>query len=208
MTRLGSARGSRKNNSGGRFSPRPFRRRKRKPYDHGEPICRIDIRPIALFAALFAILALMWNLGNRQTHTLLIDLPQGPLPIEPHKLSYSILDISSTGQISFDGQPVELGQIAQAIKNTGIAYPTVLVRPDGNAPYGVTALVLDALVDAGVARDEICFDELEKHRLFQRSTLVDESTLPPDEESRWRAPDKDIEPSGCSKLMMLSAGLV
>lgn len=172
----------------------------RKRFDHGEPISRIDTRPMVFVFVIVGLFVMLWNLNQERTHTLLVDLPHGsPSRIENPSIPHVTVEVTRAGTLILDSEPVELEGLSQAIRAKKLTYPVVLFSADGDAGYGIAALALNEISKAGIEPDEICFLGLEEHRMLQSAGFVRAHTIIPSDEGSadWKRAN-DIAPSGCS----------
>ncbi len=182
----------------GRSALRPLTR---KRFDHGEPISRIDTRPMAFVFAIIGLFAMLWNLNQERTHTLLVDLPNGWLPPDEQFAPppYIMVRVTEAGQAFMDDELVPISGLSKAIAAKQMDYPLVVFHADADADYGTSALALNAIVKAGIGQNEICFLGLEEHRMFQSAAFVPAHTIIPSDEGTadWKSA-RDIAPSRCS----------
>ncbi len=182
-----------------RISPRL---RRKRAFDHGPPISKIDTRPMA-FVALFLAIVFLVPAAQTRTHTLIVELPMWSpfdvLPVEPQP--YITIEILENGEIIVDGKPTPLADVVAAIRERNLNFPTVLFSPHANTGYGVAALVLNEIVKAGVSRSDICFDELERFRKFESVPYLPSSArvLPTDDDFHL-ALSLDYSPTGCELI--------
>ncbi|GMN02319.1 ExbD/TolR family protein [Erythrobacter sp. MTPC3] len=171
------------------------------------PISRIDIRPIAIFAAILAVLTLLWNAATPRTHTLLVDLPYVSHPLETaFAPAYLTVELAKDGAVFLNGSPIALRELSQAIQNAGIDYPTVLFSPHPDAAYGKSAEVLAAIAAAGVHSSEICFDRLQRYQMFDRVYFI-----PPRSADGTDALGSEVSlivPSGCEQFFQGSGEVI
>lgn len=176
------------------------KRRRSRRFDHGQPISKIDLRPM-VFVALFLAILFLIPATQTRVHALLIDLPQGSDPELAPKVAYMTLEISAVGVIALDGRQVALAELGDVVRVYGPDYPTVLVSPSPDAPFEIVALAINELVTTGVARSEICFDRLKRFGTFQRSALItDFGPTEPLDLDQWSKAD-DVAPSGCEQFV-------
>lgn len=164
-------------------------------FDHGEPISKIDTRPMVFVALLVAVFFLVWNVGQERVHAVIIDLPfswQGSPDFSP---PYVTVELTEEGQTLFDGAVIPPSQLANALAARNLDWPLVLFRADPNASYEAVANALNSLRQAGVPPADICFDpnQLAEHRMFQRATTMVES-----DNIEWSI--SEIAPSGCEQF--------
>lgn len=172
MRRLDSARGSQ---VGGRFGARPLRRRKRKPFDHGEPISRIDTRPMAFVFTFIAIVMLL-PASVTPTHATVISLWDGSdaspffsrrsdiAQMDHHRASNRVT-ITAGDMILWNGERITSGQLLTLLHESAtiVPEPIIELEPDANASYDLTARTIQVLNTSGKLYR---IEGLEKHCLF------------------------------------------
>ena len=183
-----------------------MRKRQRKRFDHGEPIAKIDTRPLA-FVALFLAIVFLVPAAQQRMHALMIELPSGMGlgPLTP-TLPYMTVAIAESGELTLDGTAVPLEELSQEIVERDFPLPIVLVRAEPNAAYEIVALTLAKISEANVDPSNICFapDELAAHRRFERIAFQPALTILPEpsqpDESHQSQNLPDIPPSGCEQF--------
>lgn len=166
-------------------------------FDHGEPIARIDSRPL-VFVFLFVAVVFLMPATQMRTHAVMVDLPWAWPDVPPEPLPYLIVEVGDDASIRLEGAQVALGELAQWIEASG--RDLVLVRAAADAPYGMVAQVLARATEAGIAPDSICFDndELALHRRFERIGFQPATTIFQDSE-----PSEPLvfPPNRCSQFL-------
>ena len=148
-------------------------RSKRRPFDHGEPISRIDTRPM-VFVFFFVGLVFLLAANQARQHVLSVGLPYAPTgeaQVEAHP--YFTLSLSRDGQVALNDHPIDLKDLLLSIQLLGLDRPIALLRAHPETSFNDIALALLALRKAGVDVQDICFEptELRTHRLFQKSSF-------------------------------------
>ena len=116
--------------------------------------------------------------------------------------NYATVAVSPSGEILLDGVPTELENLAKAIGAVREDQPVILFSPDPLTPYGTAALVLGEIAKAGIDPLDICFDRLERFRVFDDVALTRIHTiLGPEEENASWPTARDIPPSGCAQFL-------
>lgn len=184
--------------------PRLHRQRRRtRRFDHGEPISRIDTRPM-VFVAMFLVVLFIAPAAQTREHALLIDLPQnwGNFSIDQEPMApYLTVRITTEGEILLEGITLDLDRLAAKIRSSGIPEPLIAFEPDGDAPYGTVALAMNEISKAGVARNSICFIGNENFRRFERISYYQATTVIEDEQQEWRRTDPDfLAPDPCAQF--------
>lgn len=136
-------------------------------FDHGEPISRIDTRPMLFVALIIAVVFLLAASQTRQ-HALLVELPQPEAgfngtgyPPVLHRIR-----IAASGKVMFDGMWVDdakLKTLLEQVKSIE-PRPVLAFEPDGSASYERSAQTLAMIHRAGLIDDRFCIDGMEKHR--------------------------------------------
>jgi len=155
-----------------RPAPRPNRRagRVRGRFDHGEPIGKIDTRPM-VFVALFVAILFLIAASQTRTHALLVDLPyhvgesmpdDGPAGVV-HRIR-----VTETDGLMFDGELVTQAELMDRLQATvrEPQEPRIAFEPDANASYNLAAHTLALIQRTGFINSLFCLDGLEKHRDF------------------------------------------
>ncbi len=173
-------------------------------FDHGAPIAKIDTRPMVFVAFLLAVMMLV-PASQVRTHALLIDLPQpSPTPFgwgwETSPPPYMLVEITEHGQAVLDGTPVPIEAIPKTIKSKQMEWPIVLFRPHPDAEYRASLLALDAILKAGVHRQDICFDRLADHRTFDKASFHPIVTIIDRQHDSGPSSLKAVTPSGCAQF--------
>lgn len=187
-----------------------MRKRQKKRFDHGEPIAKIDTRPLA-FVALFLVIVFLVPAAQQRVHALVIELPSGQ-GLGPFAFAspYMTVAIAEDGELTLDGAPVLLQDLSQEIIDRGISLPIVLVRAEPNTAYEIVALTLSKISEANVLPSNICFapDELTEHRRFDKIVFQPASTILPEPSELNAEPPQpslgDIPPSGCEQFELPS----
>lgn len=188
-----------------------MRKRQRKRFDHGEPIAKIDTRPLA-FVALFLAIVFLVPAAQQRVHALVVELPSGqglgPFASAP---PYMTVAIAEDGELTLDGTSVLLQDLSREIIDREISLPIVLVRAEPNTAYEIIALTLSKISEANVLPSNICFapDELIEHRRFDKITFQPALTIQPEPSELNGEPSHtrlgDIPPSGCEQFELPSS---
>ena len=140
-------------------------------YDHGQPIHRPNLAPLAAVWAIAAALAM--SVYINPSHALTIDLPM-PSPYSPDSvdpLPFHRVSVSRTGQAIIDGSPVTDGRLAQhmdAFLREPIE-PAIVFDPSADAQYGRVLEVLAIVRRKGLAGSRFCFANLADHQRFGKA---------------------------------------
>ncbi|WP_041685376.1 ExbD/TolR family protein [Erythrobacter litoralis] len=138
--------------------PRKLRpRTPRRRFDHGAPIARPSLAPLAAVWLIAA--ALCMGAYVNPPHALLVGLP-APLPRDTIGVltpSYDLLDLDAEGTIRWNGHPVTEEQLRAILSESGQRSPqgALLFHPQHDVAYG-DALGLLAIVHREGAIDG-CF---------------------------------------------------
>jgi len=179
-----------------------MRHRPKKRFDHGEPIAKIDTRPL-VFVTFFIAIIFLFASNQTRVHALLIELPQGYPPEAP--APYLTVSLNEQGEIRLEDTVVTLEQLTESIIAHDMAQPIVLLRAEPNTAFEIVALVLSKISEANVGPYDICFDpsELENHRQFGKIVYQPSySLITPDSsnESLRDASISILEPGGCEQF--------
>ena len=178
-------------------------RYKTSRFDHGAPIAKIDTRPM-VFVAFFLAMLMLVVANQGRTHALLIDLPQpkpGGLDWLESAPPYMRVTITERGTVFLDGIAIPVPSLADEIRRKNFEWPIVLFQPDSNADYRTSLLVLNAIMDAGVDRGDICFGELELHRQFDNVSFHPIVSVVSPAEKFAPSSVRAITPSGCEQFI-------
>ncbi len=121
--------------------------------DEGEPM--MDINTTPLIDVMLVLLIMFIITIPVQTHAVKLDLPQdtgAPPPlIEPAK---NKVVITGDGQVTWNGQPIQLLQLRQylEITQTMNPIPELHLEPDAQAPYALVDQVLGVTKRARVEK--------------------------------------------------------
>lgn len=135
---------------------RPHRLRPVHPFDHGEPLGRIELGPLA-GVVLVAALIVLGTLPSR-THTLLLDFPAfSPPPQEcsqpTNPCNMHVLAMAANGRLAWDGKPVTRSAARSALAHYGgLAHLTFSPAPDASydATLRTLALIRQELGEQGL----------------------------------------------------------
>jgi len=179
-----------------------YARQRAARFDHGEPISRIDMRPMVFVAMFLAVFGILWGASHIKTHAATIDFPQyWDSPPDAYKPPYVTVEIDVAGTAFVEGEAVELTELGSAVLARLPNWPVVLFRPSADSPYDRVAKAINELRRAGVRADEICFDpeQLGDFRKFDR--IADEQNHP-SAEGHWHLTKSvpDIPSEACSQF--------
>ncbi|KEO85987.1 hypothetical protein EH30_15880 [Erythrobacter sp. JL475] len=181
----------------GRGQARP---RRNQRFDHGEPISRIDTRPIAFVALFLAVFGIIWGASHVKTHAVTVDLPMG-LGLPPgFTPSFVTVQIDASGTVMFDGENLPLNQLAEKIREVSSEYEVILFQAAPNTAFETVLRALGEIREAGIEPHDICFDpqELSAHSHFERIKFTQATTILVEEEPRQLA--MIIPPDGCAQF--------
>lgn len=140
-------------------------------FDHGEPISRIVLGPVA--GVLLVVSAIVMLGLPPKTHALYIDLPP-PLNFEawPEWLTPPPVDrlsLTGDGQIHWNGTPVDRQQLVTLIEATReeTPQPGLIFEPADDAAYGEALQVLGLLHAMGATHSQFCLAGLTRNRQFE-----------------------------------------
>jgi biopolymer transport protein ExbD len=156
-----------------------MRRRQKKRFDHGQPISKIDTRPIVFVALFVAVFALI-NARSPQ-HALIIDLVSDfdrYFETEPNPIIIpAAVQISptETGAILWNCQTIGFSQLRGLLQDSmqEAIEPIIVFHPAPNASYDLSVKVLNEIEKVGATK--LRFEGLEPHRKFnsaQRTSSV------------------------------------
>lgn len=157
-----------------RWGERPDRLLKAKRFDHGEPIARIDTRPMAfVFAFLVMLIA---TAAPPTTHALTIDLGYWTYledGIESYPVpTIDVVSVSHRGQTIVNGNhmsPNELSLWLESLERRPQT-PSVVFEPAPDSRYEDTLRVL-AILENERSKNwfDLCLGSLTEHRSFSKS---------------------------------------
>lgn len=128
-------------------------------FDHGEPISRIVLAPVAGIACI-AVALLSFSLPA-QTHALMFDLPVPNYVAEDFSAYEAsvLIELGQDGDIQWDGQAVSIQQLRRLLNAAGAGDVKPILRfgLHGQAAYGAVIPVLDAIADSGLQYAWMCF---------------------------------------------------
>ncbi len=159
-------------------APTP-RRPSLRGFDHGEPIAKFSIVPMIVIVALVNMLLLLDM--KPQTHAVVIDLPVAhslpPLSTTFERPLHRVA-ITPAGSMSWDGQWVDLRELAARVEQTQTAdiEPVITFEPHPNASYDLSLTVMNVLRNAGVA--EFCLGALSQYRILYKEGDSGGSSFP------------------------------
>ncbi len=179
------------------------RLRRRERFDHGEPIAKIDMRPMVIIATCLAAFTAILPKGP--THAVVIELWDGngahPLIAGSGDRRFETsavvtrLALSSVGEILWNDEPVDQRQLITLLVETQESTPQTIVEfePDPFASYDFSAKVLQILVSSGApfritGMEKYC--EFRSSRFAQRGSAsslgiaLSLTPLPSDEQLR------------------------
>lgn len=153
---------------------RLHRQRKRaRRFDHGQPISRIDTRPMAVLAT--CLIAFSIAFFKVQPHAFEVNLWNGadahPLILNSEARTEALsapinrVVLTESDSILWNGQTIAFAQLPILLRETGKLepQPVIELEPDANAGYDLSAKVLYLLTNSGV---EFRISDLEKHCRF------------------------------------------
>jgi len=159
---------------GERIQPRPSRRKRRK-FDHGEPIWRIDTRPM-VFVFGFIALMLLLSASVVKQHATVISLWDGTseqwwlaetrqAASSDHHAIKNRLTLSEDDLLQWNGEAIDLNSLVTLAYELDsiVPQPVVEFEPAANASYDMSAKVIHILWDSG-SRFQIA--GIEQHCLF------------------------------------------
>ncbi len=153
------------------MNPKPRRHlRPIRPFDHGEPMRRIELGPLAgvlLVAVAFAIGAF-----PIRTHTLLLDFPTFSPAADSCLLDWQnpcpnhIVSIAEDGAMLWDGKPITQAELRSALQEAmrKPIRPTLSFLPAPNASYGATLVALDLIGEEVGSDGFLCIGVPVKHK--------------------------------------------
>lgn len=152
-------------------------------YDHGAPISRIDLTPLAAIGCVLS--ALLVLALPAPTHALLFDLPTVGLPTGEFNVPENQLQQHRDGTLYLNGERVLLGDLPPrlAARDQKPYEPTLLVEMSGETPYGAALPVMAAISASGVEQVWLCFPIDVRPDAFTR---------------RWPDRDAGVASSECS----------
>ncbi len=122
-----------------------------KPLRIGEPLSDLNTTP--LIDVLLVLLVMLILSVPVAVHDVPFDLP-APSPIieHPKVLPENTLTIAPSGQLAWNGTPLNEAELTAVLADTAAQRPEPLVRftPDGRAPYGASARILRLVKYSGV----------------------------------------------------------
>ena len=103
-----------------------------------------DINVTPLVDVMLVLLVIFIIAAPLMTSALHMELPQADAPPAPTKPVLLVVALDSTGQLSVDGQPLSVSQLAAALSLRAHAAQTteVQLKVDKSVPYGNVAEVL------------------------------------------------------------------
>ncbi len=152
-------------------------------YDHGAPISRIDLTPLAAIGCVLS--ALLVLALPAPTHALLFDLPTAAPPAGEFNMPGDNLQQHRDGTLYLNGErvlPGELQPQLTALDQTPYE-PTLWVEMSGGTPYGAALPVLAAISASGIRQVWLCFPLDVRPDAFTR---------------RWPDRNAGEVPAGCS----------
>lgn len=156
------------------------RRKTHAKFDHGEPIRRPNLAPIAGVLLIPAVLAMASY--RTPTHALMIDLP-APFPeMSPvYEGGVQRISVSSSGEPIVNGMvadPVQFARHLEWIAGQSVT-DQVVFEPAADAPYGPSLQVLAALAERGLTRfPYFCFGGIERDYRFGKGDSAPRNELP------------------------------
>jgi biopolymer transport protein ExbD len=118
-----------------------------------EPGPLVEMNTTPLIDVMLVLLVMFIITIPAQSHSVKLDLPQGPPPVQVNRASNE-LAITAGNQILWNGQPVSEGVLAGELSATARMepQPELHLRPDPFARYELVDEVLAAAKRAGVVR--------------------------------------------------------
>ena len=145
------------------LNKRRRRRSSRRRFDHGEPISRIDTRPM-MFVVMFVASMLLFPAGQVRPHVVTVDMWDGRMdefflgPYDPN-LADADLDsiyvnrvtLDEYDRISWNGQFIHQWQLLTLLHEVQTINPQPMVElePAANASYDLSAKTLALLIQSG-----------------------------------------------------------
>ncbi len=145
---------------------RPFHR---KRFDHGEPISRIDTRPMAIFAVCLVAFAAIFY--KPQTHAILIDLPLLSTATTAQIAAPSVthtIRLDRHGRLSLNDNALDDRSLIRTLEalRSERTWPIVRFIPDANSAYGRVFEVLGVLDRHGFTNSDFCFAEMHRYARY------------------------------------------
>lgn len=143
--------------------------RRRKPFDHGQPLSRPDTLPL-LFFCIFLVIFVLMTIAPR-THALLFDIPN---PVEdngevlPGFLITDRVGVTENGELTMNGLRVTQQQLLDmlvAARREGQVRGLVFA-PHPKSRYNDALRALAIIKFAGAGDAGFCFGAIEQHRSF------------------------------------------
>lgn len=126
-------------------------------YDHGAPISRIDLTPLAAIGCVLS--ALLVLALPAPTHALLFDLPTVGPPAGEFNVPQDQLQQNRDGTLYLNGKRVLPGDLQPqlaALDQTPYE-PTLWVEMSGETPYGAALPVMAAISASRIQQVWLCF---------------------------------------------------
>ena len=142
------------------------RTRKIARFEHGEPIRRLSIAPLAGLVLIAAtMIALSYPM---QTHALTFEVYPTDWPHPNDSLEYhNLLELHANGQLRWNGEAVTKGMLAERLNRalSEPVEPALIFQPDDYASYLAVAEVLLIVKQSGISA--LCIAGLERNRHFE-----------------------------------------
>lgn len=157
----------------------PFRR---PVFDHGSPIYKPQIAPIA--GVWLAIAALLASLYATPQHVVAIDLPYpSQQPYDTRLgLPIDLLRVDGNGGLSWNSQPIDMAELARILEARRQRPERVGLRfaPDPDASYKAALYALAVVKATGNAGAGFCFSNISAHRNFGKPGQASPQTAEPE----------------------------
>jgi biopolymer transport protein ExbD len=118
-----------------------------------EPQPLVEMNTTPLIDVMLVLLIMFIITIPAQTHSVKLDLPQAPPPVQVNQASNE-LAITAANRLMWNGRPVSEEVLAEDLAATARMYPQpeLHLRPDANARYELVDKVLATAKHAGVTR--------------------------------------------------------
>lgn len=149
-----------------RFRPRPS-------FDHGRPIERPSYAAAAIVCT--CLVAALLPLLRAPTHAVVINLPvvngfSPPPEAWPPGLVVHRVAVTAANEILWNYELVTQAELVERLETARISdrRPGIVFAPEPMAGYGLSAKVLNLLVQKGVTEGYFCLDGLAGHAAFDK----------------------------------------
>jgi biopolymer transport protein ExbD len=139
------------------------------PFDHGQPIRRIELGPVA--GALLVIVAVMLGALPVRTHALVLDFPSiGPPPdecfVDTRRCPSHQLVLATDGTLTWDNAAITPDDLRARIANMD-QWASVNVTPAAGSSYADTLKLLNLLREVMEPGRIVWLCDLERSRRFE-----------------------------------------